>query len=371
MLVSSGVDSKFPLNEYKNVMTIKSNQPLLECVPNFSEGQDQRIINEIAHAISSVDGQKLLHIDSSVSANRTVMTFGGNPEAVVHAAFYAIKTAAQKIDMSKQKGAHPRIGATDVCPLVPLANISREEAIYWSKVLAERVNKEIGLPVYLYEYSAQSELRKSLPQIRKGQYEGLIHKMNDPSWIPDYTFNQKDALWPIAKTGATIIGVRDILVAYNISINTDDVTIAKEIASRIRSSRSVKVNYETPNLPFVRAIGWYMEEYKNAQISINLLNYRKTSPLTVWQMCQSMASEMGVQLCGSEVIGLIPEECILEAGRFSLNLHNKNPAVTESVSKSAVLKEGIKYLELNKIKPFNPREKVLEYALITAKLMDL
>lgn len=352
-------------------MTIKSNQPLLECVPNFSEGQDQRIIDEIAHAIRSVDGQKLLHIDSSVSANRTVMTFAGEPEAVVNAAFHAIKVASEKIDMSKQIGAHPRIGATDVCPLIPLANVSITEAVHWSNMLAKRVNEEVGLPIYLYEHSTQSEFRKSLPQIRKGQYEGLMNKMNEPNWIPDYVYNKENALWPVEKTGATIIGVRDILVAYNISINTDDINIAKKIASNIRSSRSIKVNYQTPNLPFIRAIGWYMEEYKNAQISINLLNYQESSPLAVWQMCQSLAQEMNVQLSGSEVIGLIPEECILEAGRFSLNLQNKNPEVTDSVSKLEILNEGIKYLQLNKIKPFNPQEKVLEYALLNAKLMDL
>jgi glutamate formiminotransferase len=327
-----------------------ASQPILECVPNFSEGQNEGTITAIKEAISSVKGQKLLHVDKGPAANRTVFTFAGAPEAVVEAAFRSIKTAADRIDMRVQSGAHPRIGATDVCPLIPLHNMTMAEAIYWSEQLAERVGRELNIPVYLYEHSARKDYRRALPDIRKGQYEALLTRMKLPEWLPDYGSLTENT----QKTGATVIGARNILVAFNISLNTKDEKIAAAIARKMRTSSKGM-------LPALRAIGWYMKDYDCAQVSMNLLDYRITSPLTVWQTCKELALSYGAAPTGCEVVGLIPEGCILEAGQYASS--GKGPD-----NREGLLKAGIDYLGLDKVKPFDPREKILEYALQDADL---
>ncbi len=332
-----------------------SKGPLLECVPNFSEGRDKSIIDAIAASIQQVSNVSLLHIDASPAANRTVMTFAGQPEAVVEAAFQAIKTAGERIDMSKQEGVHPRIGATDVCPLVPLANMTMAQAVDWSNQLGKRVGQELNIPVYLYEHSAKAKHRQALPDIRKGQYEGFAEKMKQPEWMPDYgpaNFAQN--------TGATVLGARDVLVAFNISLNTQDIGKAEYIAARMRTSgywqKDNGQKIKIPGmLPKLRAIGWYMADFGSAQVSMNLLDYRITSPLKVWETCKAVAKEIGVELIGSELIGLMPEVCVLEAGNFALN--------GRTATKEETIQKGIEYLGLDKVKPFTIEEKVLEYAL--------
>jgi glutamate formiminotransferase/formiminotetrahydrofolate cyclodeaminase len=327
--------------------------PLLECVPNFSEGTDPKVIEAIRSAIASVPGQKLLHIDPGPSANRTVFTFAGPPEAVVEAAFRAIQVATQLIDMRLQHGAHPRVGSTDVCPLVPLSGMTMQEAVAWSEKLAARVGAELKVPVYLYEYAARAAHRRALPDIRKGQYEGLKNKMQQPGWQPDYG----PADWTLAaRSGAAIIGARTILVAFNISLNTRDARVAAEIARLMRSSSQGL-------LPALRAIGWYMEDFDCAQVSMNLLDYRVTSPLKVWDTCRSLAAGYGLEPVGCEVVGLIPEACILEAGAAALGRSHT------AEEREIFLNAGIAYLRLDQVKPFDPQEKVLEYALAREGLL--
>jgi len=341
-----------------------NNESLIECVPNFSEGRDEKKIEAIADSIRSVEGVKLLHIDKSPAANRTVMTFAGAPKPLVEAAFQAIKKASEVIDMTQQQGVHPRIGATDVCPLVPLKNITMDEVVHCSKLLGERVGKELNIPVYLYEHSAMENYRKPLPNIRKGQYENFAEKIKDKKWQPDYGplhFN--------LKTGATVIGARAILVAFNIALDTQDVTIANKIAGKIRESGFVKESNANPVkvkgiLAKLRAIGWYMEDYKKAQVSFNLLDYNTTSPLKVWQTCKALAEEEDTKLLGSEVIGLIPESCVWEAGKFAIAQEDDLFLNNESF----LIRRGIEYLGLDKLKPFEPQEKILEYALANAQL---
>ncbi|WP_157976976.1 glutamate formimidoyltransferase [Taibaiella helva] len=329
--------------------------PLLECVPNFSEGKDFRILNQIRDAIVSVPGQKLLHMDPSPSANRTVFTFAGQPEAVVEAAFRAIATAGRLIDMRTQQGTHPRIGSTDVCPLIPLGGLPLEIAAGLSEQLGQRVGKELGIPVYLYEHSAKEDYRRALPDIRKGQYEGLKAKMQRAGWQPDY--GPSVQAWErIAATGATVIGARDILVAFNISLNTRDAGIAADIARQIRSRNDGL-------LPMLRAIGWYMADFDCAQVSMNLLDYRVTSPLKVWDTCTALAAAYGVAPTGCEVVGLIPEACVVEAGAAALGSSFAETRTEEAVA------AGIHYLRLDRVKPFIPRKKILEYVLKDAGLL--
>jgi glutamate formiminotransferase/formiminotetrahydrofolate cyclodeaminase len=345
---------------------MKTTRPILECVPNFSEGRDQGKINAIANTIKAVKGAHLLHIDISPAANRTVMTVAGEPERVVEAAYKAIEKAAEVIDMRIQAGVHPRIGATDVCPLIPLYNISMDEAIFWSLRLGERVGKDLGIPVYLYEHSAAKEHRRALPDIRKGQYEGFGEKIKLPEWAPDY-----GAAEFTPQSGATVIGARDILVAFNIALTTDDVPQAVYIAGRIRERGYLEVKggkkVRVPGLlKKVRAIGWYMADYKCAQVSLNILDYKENSPLRAWEACEILAKEIGVELRGSEVIGLIPETCLLEAGSFRC-MRNGEVVPNEN---QLLIHYAIDLLGLDKLKSFNEQEKVLEYALAKAGLIE-
>ena len=321
---------------------------ILECVPNFSVGKDEKALAAIAGAIEKVPGVALLHQDRSAGAARTVMTFAGEPAGVVEAAFQAVKAAALHIDMRFQKGVHPRIGATDVCPLVPLQGISMAETVLLSQSLGARVGAQLGIPVYLYEHSAAAAHRKTLPQIRKGQYEGLEAKMRLPGWEPDYgpkTFH--------AAAGATVLGARGILVAFNISIAGGLPDAATRIAARIRESAG--------GLSRLRAIGWRQPDYNSAQVSMNLLDYRITSPLAAFLACEAAAKDFGAEIVGSELIGLMPESCLLEAGMYYLQLHSPG----EKPSKE-ILSAGIQQLRLNAVRPFETAVQILERALFRA-----
>ncbi|MCC6186495.1 MAG: glutamate formimidoyltransferase [Chitinophagaceae bacterium] len=321
---------------------------ILECIPNFSEGNNTETLQKIAAAISAVPNVWLLHQDVSPAANRTVFTFAGEPNAVVEAAFRAIQVASENMDMRTQKGVHPRVGATDVCPFVPLVGMTMEEADACAQVLAKRVGTELQIPVYLYEHSQQQKHRKALPQIRKGQYEGIKEKMKLPEWQPDFGPKEMNE-----KAGATVIGARDILVAFNISLNSKDLKTAEWMAAEMRASAK-----SSHSLTKLRAIGWYMADYEQAQVSFNLLDYKTTSPLQVWNKCAALAKEKNVSLIGSEVIGLIPEACLLETGTFALMQKAESPTEKESIIAAA-----IQYLGLNKLKAFEPNEKILEWVL--------
>lgn len=283
---------------------------LIECVPNFSEGKDEKIIGQIADAIKKIDGVKLLEIDPNKDANRTVMTFAGEPTAVCEAAFQAIKKASQLIDMHRQKGAHPRIGATDVCPLVPLRGISMAETVQYTHTLAKRVAEELSIPIYCYENAAFSDERKNLAFLRKGEYEGLAERMKNPSFFPDFgepIFN--------AKSGATVVGAREILIAYNFSLSTQSVEIAKKIAEEVRESgywktengQKIKV---AGKLKYLKAIGWYMEDYKLAQVSTNLTNFRETTLKMVFEEISKTGKKYGVEIVDTELIGLLPLDAL-------------------------------------------------------------
>ena len=331
---------------------------IIECIPNFSEGKNSTTLAAISTAIKSIPSVKLLHIDNGAAANRTVYTFAGPPQQVVEAAFQAIKVAGALIDMRTQKGEHPRIGATDVCPLVPIANISMEEVIAYANQLGERVTKELDIPVYLYEHSAKTPKRKNLATIRSGEYEGLAQKMELPEWQPDFgtTFN--------AKTGATVLGARDFLIAYNVNLDTTSVDVATQIAQAIRESgKVVKTTMgEKIRIPgrckSLKAIGWYIEEYGKAQVSINLTNFKQTGIHEAYEACKIAAQETGTVVTGSELIGLIPLKAILAAGQFYAH---KNGLI--DLSEKTLIQLAVDELGLSELSPFNFEERIIEYLL--------
>lgn len=348
-------------------------QPLIECIPNFSEGRDRKVIAEIAAAIEGVSGVRLMEVDTGPGANRTVMTFAGSPDQVTEAAFRSIRAAAARIDMRAHTGAHPRLGATDVCPLVPLAHISASELVPYSVALGRRVAEELGIPVYLYERSASAPGRQALASIRRGEYEGLPEKLADPRWKPDFgttVFN--------ARTGATVIGVRDFLVAYNVNLNTSDVKIAREIACDVRERGRVrleagrpvldptgKMTYDPGLLTHVRGIGWFIEEYGIAQVSMNLTNLRVTPVYRAFEACREAAFRRGVRVTGSELVGLIPLDSMLEAGRYYHRLQYPGGSVpeTQQVPEEELVWLAVRSLGLDELKPFDPRKKIIEYLL--------
>jgi glutamate formiminotransferase / formiminotetrahydrofolate cyclodeaminase len=334
---------------------------IIECVPNFSEGRDERIIQAIADAIRHVEGVKLLHIDSGKAANRTVMTFAGAPEAVVEAAFQGIKKAAELIDMRLQTGEHPRIGATDVCPLIPISGVTMEETVEWSKKLAEKVEKgPLSISTFLYENSASKPERRNLATIRNGEYEGLKQKLASPDWKPDFGPSEFNP-----RTGATVIGARDFLIAYNVNLNTKDVNIAKKIAQMVRESGYIVtlLNGEKQRqaglLKSVKAIGWYIEEFGCAQVSMNLTNIDVTSVHEAFEICSQIAQKNGVQVTGSELIGLMPKRVMLEAGLYFLQKKNQDTNVSETV----IIDVGVVGLGLSDLSFFEPRERIIEYLL--------
>lgn len=340
---------------------------IIECVANISYGTVDENLNKIKRAVETVSGQKLLDIDSSVSANRSVFTFAGKPESVAEAAFRLIKQTASIVNMNYHRGGHPRIGATDVCPFVALQNYSQKQVIQLSIDFAKRVGNYLNIPVYLYELSARKSYRTALPDIRKGGYEGLPKKMLQAKWQPDFGPNfNAETKSSILKTGATVIGARNILVAFNVSLATSSVSIARKIAYRLRTTgwpESMQQEaLQSPSylLPALRAIGWYSSDYSAAQVSFNFLRYQRTSPLEVWEMVKKLAKEYNTTAIGCEVIGLIPEACILDAGIFALQDKSE---VHNNFSKNDLINLGVAHFGFNNIRPFDPLHKILEYRL--------
>ena len=336
---------------------------IIECVPNFSEGRNMAVIKEITNAIQSVEGIILLNVDPGKATNRTVVTFAGSPEEVVEAAFRGIKKAAEVIDMKVQTGEHPRFGATDVCPLIPVSNISMEETAEYARKLAEKVGNELAIPVYCYEYAAFSDVRKSLANCRSGQYEGLKNRMESEKWKPDFGPSKWDE--NVAKTGATAIGARNFLVAYNINLDTKSVSIANAIACDIRESgRKKQENKNAERIPGslknVRAIGWFIKEYGIAQVSMNLTDINVTPVHVAFEEVCEKALLHGIKVTGSELVGLIPLQSMLDAGRYFLQKQHHS---TE-ISNEEIIKVTINSLGLNELVPFHPKKKIIEYVIV-------
>ena len=338
---------------------------IVECVPNFSEGRDKDKINAIVREIEAVPRVKLLDVDPGESTNRTVVTFIGEPEAVKEAAFKAIGKAAEVLDMRTHKGAHSRIGATDVCPFVPVSGVTMEDCVRLAHELGGRVAGELGIPVYLYEEAAQKPGRRNLANIRAGEYEGLPEKLKDPRWAPDFgdpIFNPK--------SGATVIGAREFLIAYNINLNTRDRRLAHEIALNLRESGRVKKNKDgtivrdglgnSIKVPGkfrdVKAVGWYIEDYGVAQISINFTNYKRSPVHAVFDETVKQAEKLGLRVTGSELVGLIPKEAVLMAGRHYLEKQGKTPGVPEE----EIIRMAVLSLGLNDVSKFDPDKKIIE-----------
>jgi glutamate formiminotransferase/formiminotetrahydrofolate cyclodeaminase len=351
---------------------------LVECVPNFSEGRDKIKIDQIVDSIKSVDGITILDVDPGKDTNRTVVTFVGEISAVENAAFLGIQTAASVIDMKTQKGAHPRMGATDVCPFIPVSGVTVDDCVALSERVGKLVGEKLNIPVYLYEHSAKSLVRKSLPIIREGEYEGFAQKIKEPKWKPDFgpiEFN--------AESGATVLGCRDFLIAYNINLNTKDTRLATDIAFELREKgRSKRIpNPDSANLldgeivrnedgspvkvpgkyKDVKAIGWYMDTYNRAQISINFNNYKVSKIHDVFDTACKLAVERGIRVTGSELVGLIPLDAILMAGKHYLKKQNRSCGVSEK----DIIETAVQSLGLNDVAPFHPEEKIVEFAVKT------
>ncbi len=359
------------------------NKQLIECVPNISEGRDAVKIKAITSVVETVEGVKLLDVDPGNATNRTVITFVGEPENVIEAAFLLIKKAAELIDMSKHSGEHPRFGATDVCPLVPISGITLEETAVFAHKLGERVGKELGIPGYFYENAAKEAKRKNLASCRSGEYEGLKEKLVNPDWKPD--FGPAEFNTAVAKSGATAISARDFLIAYNVNLNTTSTRRANAIAFDIREAGRVKYengitgkkvldkNGEPIRIPgklkSVKGMGWFIEEYGIAQISYNLTNINITSMHVAFDETMKSATKRGLRVTGSELIGLIPLKAMLDAGDYFLRKQERSLGISEEEK----IKIAVKSLGLDDLKPFNPKEKIIEYLLedtASKKLVD-
>ena len=345
---------------------------IIECVPNFSEGKDLALIKQITDQMEGVEGVRLLNVDPGKATNRTVVTIVGSPEAVIEAAFRAIKKAGELIDMSKHQGEHPRMGATDVCPLIPVSGISMEETAAWARKLASRVGTELQIPVYLYEAAQSDKSRSNLSVIRAGEYEGFSKKIKLPEWKPDFGPAEFDP-----KRGATVIGARDFLIAYNVNLNTKSVRRANSIAFDIREAGRMKregnsltgniVRDKSNNpvtipgsLKSVKAIGWYIAEYGIAQISMNLTNILVTPiHLAFDEVCRK-ANDRGIRVTGSELVGLIPLQSMLDAGKYFLMKQKRSTGVSEN----ELIEIAIKSMGLDELGPFKPEEKIIEYLLM-------
>lgn len=347
------------------------NQRIIECVPNFSEGRDMVIIKQITDSIEAVEGIKLLNTDPGKDTNRTVVTFVGDPEAVTEAAFRAVKKAAELIDMSKHHGKHPRIGATDVCPLIPISGISMGETVEYARALARRIGEELSIPVFCYEYAAFEDKRRNLANCRAGEYEGLAMKLADPVWKPDFgpaILNKR--------SGATIVGARDFLVAFNVNLNTKSTRRANAIAYDVRekgrperegdpvTGRIIKDDNGEPvmipgSLKAVKAIGWYIKEYSIAQVSMNLTNISVTPVHIAFDEVCRKADARGIRVTGSELVGLIPLQAILDAGRYFLEKQERSTGVPDE----ELIMIAVKSMGLNDIHLFNPQEKIIEYVM--------
>ncbi|MCC7231524.1 MAG: glutamate formimidoyltransferase [Bacteroidia bacterium] len=333
---------------------------IIECVPNFSEGNHPDIIRSITEAIESVEGVKLLNTDPGKATNRTVVTFVGEPEPVIEAAFRGIRRASELIDMSRHKGEHPRMGATDVCPLIPVSGISMEETAGYAQKLAERVGKELQIPVYLYEAAQKNPARKNLSVIRAGEYEGFFLKIKQPEWKPDFGPTE---LPP--RSGATVIGARDFLVAYNVNLNTTSVRRANSVAFDVRENgRKVKNEkgeevVQPGTCKSVKAIGWYIKEYGIAQVSMNLTDISVTPLHKAFDECVTSAFKRGMRVTGSELVGLVPLRCLTEAGKYFLNKQRRSSGVSES----ELIRIAIRSLGLGELAPFIPEERIIEYRM--------
>ena len=355
-------------------------QKIIECVPNFSEGRDQGVIDQIT--AETVDGVRLLDVDPGKATNRTVVTIAGDPDAVVEAAFRAIRKAAELIDMSSHSGEHPRFGATDVCPLVPVSGITMEETVEYARALAKRLGEELGLTVYCYENAALSDERRNLATVRAGQYEGLEAKLKDANWKPDFGPSEFNA-----RSGATAVSARDFLVAYNINLNTTSTRRANAIAFDVREQGRVKTedgsatgkpvldeNGEKVRIPgslkCVKGIGWYIEEYGVAQISMNLTNTSVTPVHVAFDEVCKRAQARGIRVTGSELVGLVPLQSILDAGRYFLLKQQRSVGVSDR----ELIKIAVKSMGLDELSPFDPDEKIIEYAIANQagkRLVDL
>ncbi|MCF0166483.1 MAG: glutamate formimidoyltransferase [Bacteroidales bacterium] len=347
---------------------------LIECVPNFSEGRDMQIIRQITDAIESVEGVRLLDVDPGAATNRTVVTFVGEPEPVCQAAFLAVQKAAELIDMSRHHGEHPRMGATDVLPLVPIANVTMEECAEYARALAARVGNELAIPVYCYESAAYIEERRNLAVCRQGEYEGLAARFAQPRWKPDFGPSEFNS--GVARTGATAVGARDFLVAINYNLNTTSTRRANSIAFDVRE-KGRKLREGDPitgpvvkdaegrevwvpgTLKGCKAIGWYIEEYGIAQVSMNVTNISATPVHTAFDEVCDKARRRGIRVTGAEIVGLIPKKVLTDAGRHYLALQGRSCGIPEA----DLVKIAVKSMGLDDLKPFNPREKVIEYIL--------
>jgi glutamate formiminotransferase/formiminotetrahydrofolate cyclodeaminase len=337
---------------------------LVECVPNFSEGQNQKTIDAITASVQDVTGVRLLNVEPDKDYNRTVVTFIGEPDAVLEAAFQATKTAAEHIDMARHKGEHPRIGAADVVPFVPISGVTMSDCVQLANMYGKRVASELKIPIYLYEFASRSHFRKNLSDIRRGEYEGLTVKLKDPAWKPDYgepVFN--------SKSGATVTGARSILIAYNVNLNTKDVTLALEIALRIRESgRAMKDEFDNPvknekgetikvpgTLKAVKALGVFLERFKIAQVSINLVDFEITSIHEAYEEVKKHAQALDIDVTGSELVGLTPLTAMLKAGKF----YSDKRTLTEQEYVSLAVEK----LGLDQFEPFDTKKKIIEYQI--------
>jgi glutamate formiminotransferase/formiminotetrahydrofolate cyclodeaminase len=342
---------------------------LVECVPNFSEGQDKAKIDAICAEIKRVGGIRLLDVDPGAATNRTVVTFAGSPEVVLEAAFFAIKKAAEMIDMRFHKGEHPRQGATDVCPFVPISNVTMEECVELARKLAKRVGEEIRIPVYLYEYAATKPERKNLADIRAGEYEALAEKLRKLEWRPDFGPAKFDD--HVAKTGATVIGARQFLIAYNINLNTVSAAKAKEIAFTLRERGRLKRDvlgnkivdkdgnsvYASGFFKECKATGWFIPEYKRAQITINLTDFHVTPTHAVFDAAVKEAEKLGLRVTGSEIVGMVPKQALIETGLYYLKKQNETAGIPEE----DIINIAAMSLGLNDVAPFDPAKKIIEY----------
>ncbi len=352
---------------------------LIECVPNFSEGRDMAVIKQITDQIEAVEGVKLLDVDPGKATNRTVVTFVGEPEPVLEAAFRAVKMAATLIDMSRHSGEHPRFGATDVCPLIPVAGIGMDETAELARRLAKRIGTELNYPVYCYENAAFSDKRKNLASVRSGEYEGLAEKLSQAAWKPDFGPARF-----VERTGATAVGARDFLVAYNINLNTTSTRRANAIAFDVRERGRVKREGDPLTGPIlkdehgkpvmipgslksVKAIGWFIEEYGVAQISMNLTNIAITPVHVAFDEVCKRAQAHGLRVSGSELVGLIPLKAMLEAGRYFLRKQQRSTGVSDR----ELIKIAVKSMGLDELGPFDPEEKIIEYKLARGQAAEL
>src|SRR2546423_3597783 len=340
---------------------------LIECVPNCSEGRDEKIIRQITDVIKSVEGVSLLDVDPGATTNRTVVTLVGNPDAAVEAAFRGIKKAAELIDMRKHKGAHPRMGATDVCPFIPVSNVSWDEAIDCANKLGKRVGEELKIPVYLYEKAAKDKARSNLAIIRAGEYEDFAEKIKQPEWKPDFGPAKLNE-----QAGATAIGAREFLVAYNVNLNTKSVRRANSVAFDVREQGRFKTEDGTPSgkkildakgepvripgmLKHVKAIGWFVKEYGIAQVSMNLTNIEETPLHAAFDACFEAAGKRGLRVTGSEIVGMVPKKCLTDAGRYFLREQKR----AEGASEGELVDIAVRSMGLSELKHFDPKEQVI------------